>query len=270
MEILNIEDIKKIELNMLKDIHDFCITNNIEYCLAGGTLLGAVRHSGFIPWDDDIDIFMPRESYEVFIKRYQGNTGQYKVIDVSNTRGYPYAFAKVICSDTCIDEYRFKPYAGGVYIDVFPLDRVGSDMNSIIRLNRKIHILRKWLIIKMARLSYYYGIKKIALIFGKIVTLLIPGKYIINKIDTLAQSLATNDSKYCACMTMLTYGIREVFECKWFESYVNLPFETAECLAPISYKEVLTGMYKDYMKLPPEEKRITHHSFTAWMKEELK
>lgn len=262
---LSIDEIKKIELEMLKIIDSFTKEKKLEYCLACGTLLGAVRHQGFIPWDDDIDIFMPRESYEYFIREFNNTKKtKYKIITKENTEGYPYAYAKLIDTTTLIDEYRFLPYRGGVFIDIFPLDDLGSNMKKIVEVNKKLNRYRRLLEFKMDRFSYYHGIKKAGLFLAKLVTLFYRREELIDIINMQSQSLKIDKSKYCACMVVLGQGIQEVFRKSWFQEYILLDFEGSSFSAPVGYKNVLEAMYGDYMKLPPKEKRVTSHSFDAW------
>lgn len=266
MKSITIEEIKDLELEILKYVDKFARKEGIEYFLASGTLLGAVRHQGFIPWDDDIDIYMPRQSYDIFVKKFNDIESRYRLLDVSNTKDYPYAFAKVIDLTTEIDEYRFKPYKAGVYIDVFPLDDVGNNMESIIKVNRQLNKYRQLLTFKTVRLSYYHGLKKIGILIAKIAALFYKREKLISKIDALSQCLRSDNSTYIACMVMLSYGIREVYNKSWFEECVELKFEGQSFRAPKGYVDVLTSMYGEYMKLPPKEKQVTHHSFDAWYK----
>ena len=126
MQKMRLKDIQSVSLEVLKDVHDFCITNDIRYSLAYGTLIGAVRHQGFIPWDDDIDIFMPRPDYEKFCKIYPSE--KYKLISSYDQDSY-LAFSRVCEMDkTLVKE--FVPWCKcdtGVWIDVFPLD--GAEEN---------------------------------------------------------------------------------------------------------------------------------------------
>lgn len=265
MTSLSTDEIKRIEFEMLKILDTFANEKKLEYCLASGTLLGAIRHQGFIPWDDDIDIFMPRDSYEYFIKKFNDIKGiKYKVITKENTPEYPYAYAKLIDTTTLIDEYRFLPYKGGVFLDILPLDDLGNNMKNIVQLNKKLSKYRKLLEFKMDRFSYYHGKKKAGLFLAKLVTLFYKREQLIDKINLLSQSLKTDNSKYCACMVVLGQGIREVFKKSWFQEYILVDFEGSFFKAPAGYKNVLEAMYGNYMKLPPKEKRITTHSFDAW------
>lgn len=123
MKKITIEEAKKIELDILSYIDDFCKKNNIEYFINYGTLIGAVRHKGFIPWDDDIDISMTRENYDKFIEYYKNDKSKYKLLALETNKHYFNNFAKIVDSTTRIDNTRiYKSYPSGIFIDIFPMD----------------------------------------------------------------------------------------------------------------------------------------------------
>lgn len=265
MNYLKDDEIKKIAIGIMDAIHSFSKDNHIEYCLAYGSLIGAVRHQGFIPWDDDMDIVMPRESYERFLKSFNKENSRYRVINSENTEGYPYAFAKVIDTFTEIEEYRFKKYDGGIFIDIFPLDNIGSDLNLILKQGKKVSIYNKMLQLKMGRMSYYHGLKKAGLVAAKIVLFPFKRKYLIRKINVEAQRISTDSGTYIADMVEYeSYREREIMKKEWFSSYQEAEFEGRKYYIPEKYDEILTKLYGDYMELPPADKQITHHSFDAW------
>ena len=134
MKEITIEEKKRISLEILDVIHDFCKKNGIKYYLAYGTLLGAVRHKGFIPWDDDIDLVMSRPDYELFQKLF--NVDGYTFVNEETKNIFPLVFGKVFANNT------FGVYNGismnyGVAVDIFPLDGLPSDENEMLRLYRK-------------------------------------------------------------------------------------------------------------------------------------
>lgn len=124
MKKIETEEMKKLELDMLIDVAKFCDENDIRYYLSGGTLLGAVRHKGFIPWDDDIDISMPRPDYLKFVSTYNGSSEFYQVQSIENNDKYWRTFAKVFDTRTYLkeDAIRMPKDGNGVFIDIFPID----------------------------------------------------------------------------------------------------------------------------------------------------
>ena len=126
MDKLTTAEVKKIELDMLAYIHKVCVENNIRYWVCGGTLIGAIRHNGFIPWDDDIDIDMPRPDFERFKKI--ADSSRYMLLTAENEKYY-YASAKLVDNNTVLNENNFEGNIDGlgVFVDIFPLDGLPSD-----------------------------------------------------------------------------------------------------------------------------------------------
>ena len=127
-QITDIKELRSLQMGILDDVDRFCNTHHLRYSLSSGTLIGAVRHGGYIPWDDDIDIYMPREDYERFLASYADQEGRYRVLDPNKESHYYYTFAKVVDQRTRMVEKETKGYEIGVYIDVFPVDYVTDDM----------------------------------------------------------------------------------------------------------------------------------------------
>lgn len=263
------DELKLIQLDMLKAIDQFCTERGIRYFLAYGTLIGAARHKGYIPWDDDIDIVMPRKDYIEFMNgfNYWGKN-HYKVVCNEFDSRYYHPFIKVINIDTVMKEENTNDYEIGVFIDVFPLDELPNNENDINKLYKKIRIYRDILTLKsipiVERRSWY---KNFILLVGQIVFRPISVSYLINKINTLAQTYAGKTAnEKIGNLTSLAYGMREIWDAKWFADTVYLPFEGYEFSCPQKYTEVLNHTYRDYTKLPPLEKQISTHRFYAYWK----
>ena len=134
--ITDIKELRDIQMGILDDVHKFCEEQGLRYSLSSGTLIGAVRHKGYIPWDDDIDIYMQRVDYERFLKTYQDQQGHYKLLAPSQKErdeAYYYTFAKVVDLRTKMIEQETEGYEIGVYVDVFPVDYVTEDLIHYIR-----------------------------------------------------------------------------------------------------------------------------------------
>lgn len=265
--LINLDNIKKIQLDILNYVVQVCQELEINYFLAGGTVLGAVRHQGFIPWDDDIDITMPREDFnklqDYFAKK---ENPKYELLSINNNNKYYYPFLKVINKNTILIEKDVPLIEGmGIYVDIFPID--GTPNNKIIF---KIHYLKIRILKTLLYLSYLEFHKtnsRVINILKKSLMFLaktIGSSKIINSLNRIASKYKFEESKNVGVL-VAGYGLKEVFPKKIYETGQKLLFEGAEFNVPSNYDLYLTRLYGNYMKLPPVEKRV-NHSFTSYWK----
>lgn len=274
MRKIELEELKKIELDILKNVAKFCDENNIRYYLAGGTLLGAIRHKGFIPWDDDIDIIIPRPDYERFETLYTKNINQkYKLISLNTNNEYIYTFAKVYNTDTILFENIIR-HSGqfGVYIDIFPMDGLPSDIEESDK-----HFQRQmfwWKIYGRCVMKLFQKRKNLLkTIVGPFFDILhIICINLIGK-QKLLKYIESDSKKYDFATSEFvgviggSYGKRERMHCNIFKEDVTIEFENEMFKAPKGYHEYLTNLYGDYMTPPPLEKQKSHHIFDAYWKD---
>lgn len=260
------DELKQIEINLLKSLDNFCRVNGIKYFIHGGTLLGAVRHKGFIPWDDDIDISMPREDYDKFISISNKIDCNFEFRCFEKSKSYIYAFGKAYDKDTVLIENGRSGNHLGVYIDIFPLDMLPDNLQKAKKYVKKCHFLTWFQMIateeqfKKAKTKKTTFVKKVIRPFVR----LFGYRYWVNRLIKKSKKYYGIESKYISNIVSPNYI--NVYEKSWFEETVRLPFENIEVNAPVGYKELLTTMYGDYMQLPPEEKRVTHHDFIVYRK----
>lgn len=261
--VLSLEDVKKIELDILDEFHKFCEKNDMKYYLAYGTLLGAIRHKGFIPWDDDIDVVMPRPDYERFVSltAEKGITENYETTLYKQTKKKSiYPFAKVIDINSVVYEHgKSKKDISGVWIDIFPLDGYPDDKKTGVCLFEKNMSLRHMQdIITTSPFSKQQSLlKKIVKSCIRVFLKMYGLKNILDKMNETVQTCSYESSKLCSDILWGESSIA-VFEKEKLEPYELADFEGKKFRIPACWKDFLELNYGDYMQLPPEDQRIPH------------
>mgnify|MGYP003289423737 CR=1 FL=1 len=270
MREIQLKEMQKIELNLLKEFVKICDKYNLRYYMDGGTLLGACWFQGFIPWDDDIDLKMPRPDYEKFLD-LQSEFPDYIVIEKPTKAKCDYVFSKLIDKRTLLIEEKndIKKYTG-VYVDIFPMDgypdseqECGKHLRKMQKINGLFH----------ASLDNFKSMRDSSSYKSRIKGWLY---YLVTKVDKnftwkIFGKLENEAKKYefdkCKHVGMTIEGnpIKEKFERKWLDEIVKLPFEDGEFSAPSGYHEHLTIFYGDYMHLP---KILPDHYHKVYWKEE--
>lgn len=276
MKKLKLEELKQIELDILKEVTDFCDKNNIIYYLAAGTLLGAIRHKGFIPWDDDIDIAMPRPDYIRFIKEYdKWSKKNYNITSIYDDKDVLIPFAKVWNAKTKKIERNIDysdKFIRGVDIDIFPIDGLPNNINKA-----KIFLVFQYALLKMYILlgeKYTKHKNKIINIikFSIYTNLKILQKFKVISTYKIIKLINMNcckynfyNSKFVAISVFPSYGQNEITSGHNFKKRIKVKFERGYFYAPIGYDEYLRGLYGNYMKLPPKSKQKTHHMSDSYI-----
>lgn len=259
------KELKLSLLDMMDSIHQFCEENGIRYYLIGGTLLGAVRHKGFIPWDDDIDIGMLREDYERFCKIYSDTRMGYQVKCIHNDKLYYLPFAKVIDPRISLFEEVHQAPEIGAYIDVFPLDYIQKNVEGHCdyfeqSISRSLEDLR-YMKVKKGRAIW----KNILILISRI---LCPRS--LHKIACIREERALAYSRPSVEKWIANlhgaWGEREIAPSAYFGEGSLYDFEGRKYWGPQEYDGYLSGVYGDYMTPPPPEKQVTHHGFVATWK----
>lgn len=256
--------LKKTLLEMLSWFHNFCIENDLKYFAVGGTLLGAVRHKGFIPWDDDIDLGMPREDYKK-LEKLIGNkeNGKYYFETPNTTRkGYYYTYGKLFDTDTTLVENSRDKLPMGVYIDIFPFDGVGETKEEAIKYLSYVKRLQDLLATRVSGIrkgrAFY---KNAAVAVARVIpSFLFNDKKLLMKIDSICSGKNFNDSKYVANMNG-AWGLREITTREIVGTPKLYDFENIKIYGIEDYDAYLTGVYGDWRQLPPEEKRVSAHDY---------
>ena len=261
---LNEEEIKEVELGVMDYIHNLCQKENINYSLAYGTLLGAVRHKGYIPWDDDVDISLKREEYD---KLYQAvlrdNDPIYKVVSWENDSRYPYPFYRVYDSRTVYENnYIENDIDLGICVDVFPFDYYADVNKEMVKLDT------------YRRLSVYtlYGIHSKNAGLKNIVRYLLVLVFRLTRVKTWNKkmnllSMQANDNDFIDYL-MENKRTSTKFEKTLLDKVMDSPFEDRTYKIPEASHQILSAIYgDDFMEIPPVEKRVKHDDFVAYIKE---
>lgn len=266
--MINGDELKQVELDILSGVHEFCQKHDIKYFLAFGTLIGAVRHGGFIPWDDDIDIVMLRDDYERFCREFVENPPEnLKLCSIDTLDSYYLPIAKIIDDRTVLKETQLDGCEIGVYIDIFPLDSIPDDPKDKAKYFKtlsKYHTLNN--LKKAKQIEAWPKYKQMMLPLIKLLLLPISKRALIKRLLKAKQSYShTNDTEGVG--TFIFGVVGKIPKRRYFDETVELEFEGRRFCAPAEYHELLTDWFGDYMQLPPEDQRVTHHCFEAWWKE---
>ena len=266
---LSLDEIKQVELQILIEFRRICDALGLRYYLSGGTLLGAIRHKGFIPWDDDIDLAMPRSDFNKLIefsRSYQNDTYKFLFFSQSGTL-LPYA--KFVNVKTHIDaKYAEDEMQQHLWLDIMPMDGLPEDLNEVARIYKKAEYYRKIIGLCNAKLGEgksavkklaKYVLKPLALIYGK--------DRAINHLNNLAMKYDYDSSKYVGAITWGLYGVSERMLKAEVDQTTEITFENNKFSTFSCWDSYLKGLYKDYMKLPAVEKRI-NHEMIAWIENE--
>lgn len=261
---LNEEEIKTLELGVMDYIHNLCERENINYSLAYGTLLGAVRHRGYIPWDDDVDISLKREEYD---KLYQAvlrdNDPIYKVVSWENDSRYPYPFYRVYDSRTVYENnYIENDIDLGICVDVFPFDYYADVNKEMVKLDtyRRLSVYTLYGIH-----SKNAGLKNIVRYLLVLVFRLTRVKTWNKKMNLLSMQANDNDS---IDYLMENKRTSTKFEKTLLDKVMDSPFEDRTYKIPEASHQILSAIYgDDFMEIPPVEKRVKHDDFVAYIKE---
>lgn len=266
MDKETLRKVQLVQLEIAKEIKRVCDDNNIAYFLDSGSLLGAVRHKGFIPWDDDMDLGMMRDDYERFLKIAPNALGKdFELIDWKREPEYPHAFAKVMRKKTVfLEEAVGRQKKNGFFVDIFPYDNVCPDKKQFDRYRKKMMFyrgiirakchLRTW----RSHNHFYFKIwlKNIPL---RILSVFCSKRKLIDKYETVATIYNGKPCKKVYLAGGGNYlGWQIPKEC--FMKLIELPFEDDVFSVPKGYDTYLKTAYGDYMKFPPESERENRHS----------
>lgn len=267
MQELAMEEIHEVTLGILRKIDEIATRENMTYYMAYGTLIGVIRHQGFIPWDDDLDLMMLREDYDRLIDYFETHEKElypYKIFTPQNNKKYPHMIARVCNVEYPVVVENEQECGMGVFIDIYPMDGVGSDLSAWRRMLK----WRQQLIagsfyatrLRFERPKKWYRIpdRFVLYLFAKCV-----GRdFFFRRLEAYKDRFAWEESRYIGCAVWE----QDTYEKCDFENVIRMPFEDLSVMVPAEYDRILRPLYDDYMLLPPKENRKPHHNYAAYRK----
>lgn len=262
MKRLNLSEIKKIELRILLQFDAYCKHHGLKYYLSYGTLLGAVRHKGFIPWDDDVDVCMPRTDYERFLSEVNNKMiSPFLEVCEPRFKNLDVPFCKIFAKNTAVvTKYVTDQANSRLWIDVFPIDGLPKDIAMGKQIARKCKFYRTMLGLCSANLGQgttgfrkwsKYCLKPLAKMYGK--------NALINKLNKIGKQQSYETSNYVGNIVWGVYGSRDRMLKSEFEKCVEVEFEGYKFPTFSCWDSYLCSLYGHYMQLPPIDKRKTHN-----------
>lgn len=270
---LSIKETQQISLEILHEVSSICEELNLRYFLMYGTLIGAIRHQGYIPWDDDVDIMMPRKDYKQLLNYFYENRDKYPHLEIFNhdvNPKYPYMITRISDNRYIIEMVNEDQYGMGVFIDIYPFDGLGNTLEEAKRYAKKGDLLssicyqstRKHFKMETTTNSLKKVLKFPFYCFSKLV-----GKeYTQKKLKKFEEEKDYDSSKYVGCIVWLSGGQKDIFERRWLDDFIMKPYEQYEFRVPKEYDKVLSHIYGDYMCLPPVNERVGHHEYKVYLK----
>lgn len=250
---------------MLEWFHSFCLEHGLCYYVIGGTMLGAARHQGFVPWDDDIDIGMPTEDYARLKRAMRGLQGRYQLeTPQSRSEDFFYPFCKLYDTTTTFIEKSRINTKRGIYLDIFPLDGAGETLGAARRYYARIDFWNKLRVARILERKEERGFVKEGIVgFAQSLPFsFVHEKKLAIKIEKICSQRRFEDYKYVGALAGGAWGSREIISRDSFGVPTLYRFEGLMVYGVEKPDAYLTALYGNWRKLPPAEKRVSHHTAT--------
>lgn len=267
------DKLKERLLDVLAFAKQFFAEHDMRYIACGGTVLGAIRHKGFIPWDDDIDIYMPRADYNRLLSMAaEVKAAGYELISIAD-KGYYCPFAKISDTHSTVWEFERLPYIMGINIDIFPIDEFNDSDEVITARQYRSHYFFDKYINAVSHYTFSWFIDRALHFDVHSVGLYVLNKFRSRRASRYLQAFLDFEKTYtgqhgdkCVCVTQWE---GRIFRTEWFTDVIEYEFENTTVTIPRDYDSYLKTLYGDYMQLPPEDKRIQHPHFFLDMDKRL-
>ena len=272
---LTLEELHEVELGILLSFHNFCEKHGLRYYMAGGTLIGAIRHKGFIPWDDDIDLMMPRPDYMKLVELVSKDCmmdEHYKVDCCYFNKNALSSALRIFDTRTELKFENFRiPYVLGCWIDVFPLDGLASDQKKIKKHFKKMRLAMDLYLCSITKLGGKRRSKLVTILQYGIAPVLPFLRIFKNHqytalLDRISREYDYDSAEYVGVLEGRAEE-KEAMLKTALEPSVQVDFEGHKFYAMANYHEYLTNLYGDYMQLPPEDQQVSRHEIKVYWKD---
>lgn len=272
-QALTMAENQQAATGVMEKLDEICRELGLQYTLTYGTMLGAIRHKGYIPWDDDLDIMLSRPDYDKLISwclEHAQALLPYKLFTPETVADYPYMIPRLCDTRYEIETDNEKNCGMGAFVDIYPLDGIGNTREEALAVLRKRAKLSS-LYFLSTRLRCEKGmtkspLKRLIKLPAFWVAKLVGKKWFGRRLYAIAKQCDWENSKYAGCVIWDTETETGLFEKAWFEKTEPMPFEGRQFHVCTGCHEVLSTLYGDYMQLPPEEDRIAHHFYSIYKK----
>lgn len=270
VEVTDLNVMQRMLVNLFRDFHNICEEYHLRYNMFGGTMLGAVRHKGMIPWDNDIDVTMPRPDYKKLISIVRENYSSIFKVYSYPDKDYAYPFGKFSLKDSILEEHFREKFRMGLYIDIFPVDGypTNNEDSYFMALKRlkymRAHNISKIALSEISWKKILFPIKVLIILSCRIV----PVGFYIRREIALAERYSYESSEF-VLLQGAGWNKKGKLERRVYEDRALYDFEDMQAWGIRDYDGHLTRLYGDYMKMPPEEKRIPNHNIRLFVTKEI-